>query len=37
MRLHEPQMKSLRNALVASKLDPTPLPDREYWIGRHPA
>jgi 4-hydroxy-tetrahydrodipicolinate synthase len=36
MRLHEPQMKSLRSALVASKLDPTPLPDRDYWIGRNP-
>lgn len=37
MRLVGKQMRELRQGLLASNLDPTTLPDRDFWIGRSPA
>jgi 4-hydroxy-tetrahydrodipicolinate synthase len=37
MRIHGKQMRDLRQALMASKLEPTTSPDREFFIGRNPA
>ncbi|MGH7906283.1 MAG: dihydrodipicolinate synthase family protein [Candidatus Binataceae bacterium] len=37
MRLHGKQMRELRQALMASKLEPTTSPDRDFFIGRNPA
>jgi len=36
-RIHEPQMKTLRQGLVDSGLEPTTDPFREFFIGRNPA
>jgi 4-hydroxy-tetrahydrodipicolinate synthase len=37
MRIHAREMRDLRQALMASKLEPTTSPDRDFYIGRNPA
>jgi 4-hydroxy-tetrahydrodipicolinate synthase len=36
-KMIDPHMRSLRAALVASHLDPSPEPDAEFFVGRNPA
>jgi 4-hydroxy-tetrahydrodipicolinate synthase len=35
-RIHDAQMKALRQALVDSRLEPSFAPFREFFIGRNP-
>jgi 4-hydroxy-tetrahydrodipicolinate synthase len=37
MKIHSGQMALLRNGLVRAGLKPTDLPDKDFFIGRHPA
>jgi 4-hydroxy-tetrahydrodipicolinate synthase len=36
MRIHEPQMNTLRQGLIKSGLKPTELPNEEFFVGRNP-
>jgi 4-hydroxy-tetrahydrodipicolinate synthase len=35
-RIHDPQMNALRKGLVDSGLNPTELPNADFFVGRHP-
>jgi 4-hydroxy-tetrahydrodipicolinate synthase len=37
MRIHDAQMNTLRNALIQSELEPDLAPNRDFFVGRHPA
>ncbi|HEX4193032.1 MAG TPA: dihydrodipicolinate synthase family protein [Stellaceae bacterium] len=36
MRIHEPQMNTLRQGMIKSGLTPTELPNEDFFIGRNP-
>jgi 4-hydroxy-tetrahydrodipicolinate synthase len=36
MRIHEPQMNTLRQGLIKSGLKPTELPNEDFFVGRNP-